>query len=156
MKKRGVMMATEVFLIWDGMRDHDKTAQLDCGTLSGGHLGYLKATLFMDEENFVLKAIFGPKYWDCQPTPYDFTTHQEEAVKLAEQYIKDGIVINISNRKVVLDTIQQIAEDNEALVTQNRVNPEMKKVWAQSFRDFMRLGAEKQEQGREPKVYISW
>ena len=61
---RVVAMGTNVYLSWNGMTDEEKNRQCTGFSSDIGHLGYLRASIWMDSENSALRTLFPPEFWE--------------------------------------------------------------------------------------------
>jgi hypothetical protein len=169
-------MGTDIYLVWKGMTEKDKDAQITGWSINAGNVGYLRASIGMVRENTVLRILFPEKYWySWKPLRYKFTKDKLESLdKVAREYIKAVL----ENRDIKFP-IENVAEDakNKAVEcaergfaivsaiakTSDKVRASVSALdfrrsimWLNSLYSFFELGYQLEEAKKNPKIYISW
>ena len=164
-------MGTDVYLSWDGMTEEEEKARYTGFRIDMGRVGYLRASIWATRENAVLRLLF-PEAWESEEgTPYDFKnpenikklhilarayllsylTGKDYLSEFEEEKIKEmrGVMEEFVNalKKLNCEVEIERPEENDL---------ERAVMWLNSLFAFYRLGIEKQEEGKNPKIYISW
>lgn len=154
-------MGTDVYLSWSDMGDGDKEKQITGWSIKAGKIGYLRASIGMVEENGVLRAIFPEHFWSGEKCKYDFKENFEQVKSILKNYVL-GNSIDIQDRdseqvKMGLAVVKMLSEAFDADEVKLYASADIERVeWAESVFEFMQLGLQLQENGKEPEVCISW
>lgn len=159
-------MGTDIYLDWNGKTEKDKEKQYTGWSIDAGDVGYLRASIGMTTENAFLRGLFSGKYWKAgKPLRYHFTKEGYKKLHIAglvylinsiagkeiihpemEAYHKFGDKITEMLGGMGFDEIQKADPCNFRLAV----------MWLNSVFSFYELGMEKEREGLEPKIYISW
>jgi len=156
-------MGTDVYLEWDGMTKEEEEKQITGFSINAGRYGYLRVGIRMINENIALREIFDEKYWKGTYR-YKFT---EEDFKRVCQIILGYLISEIFGIELPKDeTIKQMNKMHEALlnafknlgykVVINSKDISFVICWANSVLEFYKLGLQKEKEGKNPRVSISW
>jgi hypothetical protein len=159
-------MGTDIYLKWNGQKEDEAKDQVTGFSINAGNRGYLRASIGMHKENSVLRDIFPERYWKGEGAEeYDFDKNRIRCVNIIKGYILTVITgIEVTDTR---ETHQQQREmaDKIALLFEG-INAQVKKsgglgfessiMWANSLLNFFDLGLQKQKEGKNPTVYISW
>lgn len=163
-------MGTDVYLYWKGMTEEEKKAQYTGFEIYSGNVGYLRASIGMHDENEILRQIFPPKYWGTEdPQIYDFNKNYKNNIQYIMAYIMKPLITRELSDKPVLDqnlsenTLKGLYELYNKLKQSDMViqigtldGIDAKIKYASSVIDFLWLGKDKQDEKKEPTVYISY
>lgn len=166
-------MGTDIYLLWKGISSADQDPQNAGFSIQHGSAGYLRASIGMQQENYVLRALFDECYWNTDTTkPYDFKGNYVRMASLALPYLLACVtgeeIDGPTSREVFAQTIggqlaKALAQAGEGHV----VMPGSKSgdadqdlrygiMWFESLIEFFELGMEKQQSGLSPYPVISW
>jgi len=167
-------MGTDIYLEWDGMTEEEKKAQYTGFSIDAGRVGYLRASIGMVRENQVLREVFPNEYWDSEDSlPYDFKANYERVQEVGAKYLA-SILFDLPladenseamNYAKYGETINSLLcaifnggyQSGEYKVDMSRkLGIRYAVMWLNSLFDFFDLGYKKQEEGLNPRVYISW
>lgn len=173
-------MGTDVYLLWDGMTKKDKEKQR-WANLNCGHCGYLRASVGMYLENQVLSLIFPKKYWESrfEPVRYEFNMiGYREVLKIGAAYLtakifgsnsiepickEFGVIVPSdfeivdNNFRIGMSIVNTLKRLGFEVDTSSSLSPFRETImWLNSLFSFYELGMEKEEEKKNPKVYISW
>lgn len=158
-------MGTDIYLNWKGKTDDDEKKQITGYSIEAGNVGYLRASIGMTDENAVLRAIFPDKVWESSNENgevYDFKGNAVFLKSILKDYIagKDIDVGDRLNKQKEMDkNIKKMFSGLGGFwmtSTSDKEDLDRRKVWAKSLIEFFELGIKLQEQGKKPRVYISW
>jgi len=156
-------MGTDIYLSWKGQTKKEKEKQSTGFDIGSGDVGYLRASIGMVRENAFLKAIFEEDYWKGKELRYEFKKENYfEIQKLGFLYLltllnnkeKSDNEDNLLNPLLTL--LEQFKDKGFKVKVSNNLNFRMAILWLNSLFDFYELGLKKEEEGKEPKIYISW
>ena len=91
-------------------------------------ISYLRASIRMQREKKLLLLLFPKEYWRGKALSYDFKGNYCKLISLTKKYLEES-------------------DDKEFHYCLK---------WINSVFDFFDLGIQKQEEGLNPKIYISW
>ena len=169
-------MGTDVYLEWNRKSEADDNKQAENVLCTGGgNVGYLRASIHMQNENTILRMLFPDKYWQrSSKEEYDFIGNWDMLAQLVPVYLKavesgSEIVFsgNTGERQASLKkrteaitsaistSLQAVGKDIEISCphTEDIADAAM---WLRDVLDFFQLGAAKQKKGLKPYPYISW
>ena len=160
-------MGTDIYLSYKGMTKNDKKAQYTGWSIDAGKFGYLRASIGMATENAVLRMVFPNEYWEeDKPKRFHFTEDVYKKLHaIGLLYLRQNLIgtpiKNSEHEKhteVFKELFKQLAENLEAdeIVEGNIDCFRSAIMWINSLFSFYELGMEKEKEGKEPKVYISW
>jgi len=159
-------MGTDIYLCWNGMTKEDEEKQITGFDITKGDKGYLRASIGMIIENLILREVFEEKYWEStDPLEYDFKTKCLELPFLLKKYLLTKIEIELimerreipENLREFLEKIDLLELSKEPKLTSGMIKDIVSTIkWANSLIDFFLLGIKKQEEGKNPKILISW
>jgi hypothetical protein len=164
-------MGTDIILDWSGKSESEKAAQLECQNSSRlfvGEIGYIRAAIGMKRENGFLGFVFPDEYWfnkSGKPMPYDFGRMLPKMKEASEIYVKsaqEGSEPEFGEpyrRAVALDIATAILmkrKGYEPIHSTTDMKGEDVLEWLKSVWRFFELGLQKQNQGKNPSVFISW
>jgi len=154
-------MGVDVYLTWDGQTEEEREAQFTGFSIAHGHVGYLRASIGMVLENEVLRTLFPEEYWELkEPLEYDFKKNWENLPFVLKKYFEAVLTGELTEeQKEQMEFGIAVAEafKGEGEVSMSRSGDILRAVvWANSLIRFFRLGMRKQEEGKRPRVRISW
>jgi len=157
-------MGTDIYLEWDGKSEEDKKAQITGFDITAGRVGYLRASIGMIKENQILRELF-PDCWDGGEIPYDFLGNEDQLSRLAKKYISSELfkiemkeITEGQQRQIEMGTMLTTLFKSLGCDVVKGTNGEFlwSVRWLNSLIEFFALGMEKQKEGKNPKIYISW
>ena len=112
-------------------------------------------------ENEVLRTLFPEEYWELkEPLEYDFKKNWENLPFVLKKYFEAVLTGELTEeQKEQMEFGIAVAEafKGEGEVSMSRSGDILRAVvWANSLIRFFRLGIQKQEEGKRPRVRISW
>ena len=156
-------MGTDIYLNWDGKTKEEQEAQYTGYSIDAGDKGYLRASIGMANENAVLMSVFSSEYWDSQEDDgvvFDFS--KEKYVKLQNlglKYLLANVVgIEIPLKNELGEKVESLFKGlfgADSVVASKSGGFPSAVMWLDSLFRFFELGMKKQEEGKNPKVYIS-
>lgn len=138
-------MGTDIYLYKKG---HKKTE------------GYLRAGIFQERENGLLRMLFPNKYWDVcleegggEQSRYEFTDEGFETLTKIGRYYEDSVIHGTDFKRFSHPAKEQILQGHSLMEQPGYDNNIvfLEKVYA-----FYRKGLELESKGSNPEVYISW
>nr|BDD48286.1 hypothetical protein 7 [bacterium] len=164
-------MGTDVYMEWDGMRPSEKKARYTGFSIDAGNVGYLRASIWMDNENAVLRELM-PDHWeytekeaDSGGKPYDFEVKYAQLQRLARMYLlavmlgKEVEHREHAKAKEMSKALKKMLEEKgfgENVKGGEPMDLSSAVMWLNSLFQFFHLGMEKQKKGLNPRVFISW
>jgi hypothetical protein len=158
-------MGTDIYLSWNGMDEEEKKMQTDVGfDADAGEIGYLRASIGMVQENRLLRMLFPEVHWEPmdEGLSYDFKKGVELLPKALSQYVAgDELPETDSSRRqfqmgqIVAKMMTEVGDAEIAKISGGRDMDERVR-YARSVLRFFMFGMRLQEEGKNPKVYISW
>lgn len=164
-------MGTDIYLSWNGMTEEEKEEQMAGFSINAGRFGYLRASIGMTNENAILREVF-PDHWRLSEDeyvdgrPFDFM-NEENMIKL-EKWARFYLLLAIAGKEIHHEEMGH-AEAFGNMITGLMVKLGADKViesknndlrlavmWLNSLYDFYGLGYQKQKEGKNPKIIISW
>ena len=169
-------MGTDVYLEWEGKNEEDENKQAEgCLAIDAGDVGYLRASIHMENENALLRMMFPAKYWnEHSRDEYDFRANSEMLEMLGLRYLVSAVLGKavevpeeqneawIAGRKMAERLSQMLkgveeASGGDVSVFMGETDGLRDAVeWLNSVFEFFELGIEQQEKGLKPYPYISW
>ncbi|MFH1934300.1 MAG: hypothetical protein ABIN18_22350 [Pseudomonadota bacterium] len=159
-------MGTDIYLDWNGRTRKDKEKQITGFDINAGNAGYLRASIGMTTENAFLRGLFASDYWEAgKPLRYHFTEEGYKKLHMAGlAYLASSITgkeIEHPEMKAYHEFGNQITEifkgmGFDEVQKSDTCNFRHAVMWLNSVFSFYELGLQKEKQGLEPKVYISW
>ena len=167
-------MGTDIYLVWDGMTEEDRKRQCTGFSLDSGDRGYLRASVGMIRENIVLAIIFPEKYWNSpEPLPYKFKENWDLVVSLGASYIVSVLTDTLPDfqikkilrkakkrafkyynfGKAITEAIKKVTGDLD--VRMPTLDFPGAVIWLRSLFMFFGLGIKLEQEGKNPKIYIS-
>jgi hypothetical protein len=151
-------MGTDIYLRWDGMTEEDKKNQYTGYKITAGNVGYLRAFIGMIDENKVLRLIFPDEFWSGDgELPYDFVQYIDDVRMILKDYLigipLDDVGRGAAQRELgenITEFFNNLGVAVDSHVDVNRID------WAISVYAFIKLGVKLQQDGKNPKVDISW
>jgi len=163
-------MGTDIFLSWDGITDLEKAVQTAAArefALNAGHTGYLRAAIGMKRENALLRSIFPARFWydtSGRAMPYDFKTGLLALNRLAKVYIRsietdtepnlEGYALVTAMDKITKELLAK--RGYREVASTNDLTLDEAMDWLKELAEFFGLGAQKQLEGKNPRIFISW
>jgi hypothetical protein len=148
------------------MSEEDKRLQTDAGfDADVGDIGYLRASIGMMQENRLLRMLFSEEYWEPaeEGLPYDFVKGSELLPKTLSQYVAgEELPETESSRRqfqmgqMIMKMMSEADDDAVAQMSGGGRDMEERVRYARSVLRFFMLGVRVQEEGKKPKVWISW
>lgn len=169
-------MGTDVYLEWTGKKEADEKKQAEaCLTIAGGDVGYLRASIHMQNENAVLRLLFPDKYWhERSRDEYDFKANYEMLEHIGLKYILCSVTgkdlqvpeeqkPNMASLQQTgsaisraLKAVQQASNSSLGIYRGETHGLAGVVEWLNSLFQFFALGIAKQEGGVNPYPCISW
>ena len=161
------MMGTDIYLKWEGMGKKDEEKQYTGFDITKGSVGYLRASIGMVEENDVLRLIFPERYWGGYGKMYDFKKNLPRLKDIFTAYV-EGEKIKVESKSKVEqqlsgDAIRQMIKDVGGEAIEGTLKHDdadearaWRIKWAKSVVQFFALGLKLQEDGKKPRIVISW
>lgn len=146
-------MGTDIYLYWDGSTEADHKKQITGFSIDAGNVGYLRASIGMREENAVLRKVFPNEFWWL--TPKGKMMPEEEMKKLPKETQDRGPIYDFTNEKNVSNLHGAIRTYLSESMAES-VDLSGTIMWTHSLYRFYSLGCQKQREGKNPRVYISW
>lgn len=153
MKKERNLMGTDVYLLFDGQKENQTT-------------GYIRASIGMVNENFILRQIFPPECWeDTEENNFKYTFDLiPKLMRLREQYL-DAV-----RNSYKLGSMSESGVDHGHGIESflKSLHPEgtfvmpcinelgQAKLWFAQIFAHVNIGIIKEMNGLNPRVYISW
>lgn len=143
-------MGTDIYL-WENHQKTDEEEQ-----------AYIRASIWMTEENGVLRIVFPEKYWDCEANEFDFTDERMRVMTHALQnYLAEDPDVRVDyvneTGVAVAKMLQLIAKESGSEFKVCSGDDLDKEVWARTVLEFFNKGRDLQEKtGKKPIVGISW
>lgn len=166
------MMGTDVYLNWDNATEEDKKKQITGWDIGRGHVGYLRASIGMVKENQVLRAVFPEECWNGNAIEYNFKDNYERMTKIGAKYILSALCgksivhdtpitkghqTQIVMAESVFGMLEVVAKGkNGKIEVMNAEGFRYAVMWLNSLFGFFDLGYNKQKEGKNPTVEISW
>jgi hypothetical protein len=163
-------VGTDVYMEWDGMTPKEKKARYTGFSINAGHLGYLRASIGMVNENSVLRILM-PDHWEYTEEeannggkPYEFGKNLGLLARLARQYL----LAKMAGKEVEHPEHAKVHRLGKALLekleaagfeTVRRGDPvdvSSAVMWLNSLFQFFFLGMEKEKEGLNLGIFISW
>lgn len=122
-------------------------------------LGYVRASIWMREENAVLRQIFDERYWGGGGyIEYDFDQNVELFKRVAKQYSEGEIRVgNSTEMEKVMQAIDGALQRKGFESVKGEINSDEERTeWLKNLVKFFKTGWELQKKGKKPKIYISW
>lgn len=162
-------MGSDVYLNFDAMSEEEKKKQCTGFSIDAGNVGYLRASIGMYEENQVLRLVFPEKYWNNRTDnglKYDFIGNIRRLPDILHAYL-DGEKIKIDSESfkqqqefgnAVTSMVRSLfAKEGDEIDAESLTKQKSEKeMWANSVVQFFLLGCKLQNEGKNPKVEISW
>ena len=163
-------MGTDIFLKWDGISREEEAAQLAASRvfrLDAGHLGYLRAAIGMRRENSLLRFVFPAKYWynaTQDSMPFDFKAGLltlNEGAKIYLRSVTQGTEPDFQAYSLVaaMDKVtDELARRSgfETIASKKDLELDDAVEWLRGVAEFFGLGVKMMDNGRNPRIYISW
>lgn len=173
-------MGVDVYLKWKGMTEEEKKRQYTGFSIDAGRFGYLRASIWMQTEFDVLSLVFPDecwKGWEYKRYKFDELGFAElEKILLAylisktsgrplKSLLEEAKVVvreteDAKQRKATMDRMiakaNEIKNAGECVKTGGETSLLEAIVWSKSLLDFYKLGLEKEKEGKEPEVLVSW
>jgi hypothetical protein len=165
--EREILMGSDLYLSWKGMTEKEKKKQYTGWSIDAGKFGYLRASIGMTTENAVLRMVFPDEYWENpsgKPKRFHFTEDGYNKLHIISfLYIRQNLtgtpIKNSEHEKhteVFKELFKKLAESFDKVIEGNIDCFRSAIMWINSLFSFYELGMEKEKEGKEPKVYISW
>lgn len=167
-------MGTDMYLSWSGMTKEEKDNRITGYDIGCGDKGYIRASIGMYNENAVLRALF-PDHWeghgkgdyDEDGKPFDFLNkvNQRKLHQLAIAYLLSKLTETEVHHPELAESegiVKEIATILDKAFVKEAVHKDSNEelpyviMWLNSLFQFYRLGCQKQEDGKKPRIYISW
>lgn len=156
-------MGTDIYLSWNKITKKEKKDQCCGWNIYSGNLGYLRASIGMQNENGLLRMVFEDKFWegtaDEDGYEFDFIGNWEKIQRLGFMYlvgVVSGKPINQFNQGHGEAIKKLLEEFNDEVQMGGNLHFVEAVGFLNSVFEFFRLGCTKQQEGKNPKVYISW
>jgi hypothetical protein len=163
-------VGTDVYLGWDKMTPKEKKARYTGFSINAGDAGYLRASIGMVNENTVLKILM-PDHWECTEEEadnggkrYNFEENYALLGKVAKQYL----IATLMGKQIehpdhakmheVGNTLMKMLKGMGIGEVQGNRPADLSGavMWLNSVFQFFFLGMEKQKEGLNPRIFISW
>lgn len=174
-------MGTDIYMYWKGKTKEDKEKQATGFNIGHGDVGYLRASIGMTKENYVLRKVFPPEYWATEEksaladkegnmrfkfTPEGFAEMQKHCFAYILAVI-GKVDVDVDSDDVlkaqkemgekVMAAFGNISKDDMEITEPHSIwDFPSGIVWINSLLQFYELGMEKEKEGKEPRIYISW
>ena len=154
-------MGTDIYLSYEGQDQEEQDEQASVLFESNkGELGYIRASIWMKEENDFLRRLFPEDIWESpEPKSYDFDENYEKFKFLSEHYLL-GTPMEVPHdetAEVFAEVITKLAEKvGGTVVKGGEMDEEGKKKWLRSVKAFFDKGHQLQKQKCTPRILISW
>jgi hypothetical protein len=162
-------MGTEIYII-DDQISKEEYPDLEYA-IDKGSVGYLRASIHMEEENKVLFIVFEEYFTKKKGDDdlYDFEANFKRIPDIIEGYIngedikvpQEYLDINREMIKLNREMIKWLKtrfkpEEFEVMAHEHRLNDKDKKMWAKSLIAFFLIGIAKQKIGLRPRISVEW
>lgn len=152
-------MGVDVYLSWDGMTQDDESSRNEWLSLNNGNAGYLRAPWWMKREVLLLFTVFEGCHIDesPEPVPYDFEAKLPELERAAEEYRRsvekdERLAGGKAKVREMIEKAPKVAGfvdyPFEGLVLEESQD------WLNTVFEFFKLGRQRQEEGKNPKVHV--
>ncbi len=149
-------MGTDVYLMYDGKDPNGKNWEE----------GYIRASIGMVNENYVLRQIFPPECWEHEENNFEYTWDLvAKVMRIGEQYldaVHKGYQLG-SKGEAGVEHADNIANLLKSLVPEGATmqmggidNLNEARRWLQSVSNHVAIGISKARAGLNPTVDISW
>lgn len=148
-------MGTDVYLNYDGKKDDDD------------QIGYIRASIGMVNENFILRQIFPPECWELGENNFKYTHDLiPKLMRIGEQYLDavhngynlgskgEAGVDHGDNVAVLLKSIMPKSTNFQMMGGIDNLNDA--RQWLEHVLNHIAIGIAKAQSGLNPRVYISW
>lgn len=156
-------MGIDVYMKWNKQTKAEHDKQITGFNITCGKFGYLRASYGMTTECAILERIFPPEYWKCKKVRFDFRKGSATILDLLTGYIQGEKIHSdtLKEKTKVYDLMKSVFSGQDWEIQEPKLESEeekiyWRKVWAKSLIEFFRLGIEKQDEGKNPAVYISY
>lgn len=155
-------MGVDVYLYWDGMTKAENGKQTTGFSIGAGAVGYLRASIGMKNEIFILEHLFPAEFWSSdneEGLKYNFKENYEKCIRIGVHYLLAGLTGKQADIRIEYD---------EMVRALSYLFPDAKKIekgkiedfrsmimWLNSLFDFFDLGYRLQEERKNPRVFIS-
>lgn len=159
-------MGTDIYLVWNNQSEEEKERQCTGYSIDAGNSGYLRASIGMTTENYLLRVLF-PDHWEGdEPKPFDFTNpdNKKRLNACAVAYlvtVLTGKQVSHEKHKKAEKFGQELATVLEKMgigkaVSNGEMDLRSAIMWLNSLYNFYELGRKKQKEGGNPAILISW
>lgn len=168
-------MGTDIYMRWNGMTKEDHVLQCRGFDIGSGACGYLRASIGMANENYVLRTLFGDDYWKSGKTQaYDFANAFSRMMELALSYLiacltgssleenSEDASTEKSSGTLVVEALKKAGWSEGGIVfpgspgSDPLIDLRYGIMWFESLIEFFELGMAKQKEGLTPYPMISW
>lgn len=133
----------------------------------GDYKAYIRASIWMREENGVLRQLFPSEFWEGETLQFDF--HDEKLPELfasvMHNYVSNDseVSVEVCGKEyevmyAFMKALKKVAEEAGAETSSpDALNDDDRKEWATTVKEFFRIGHDLQKKmGEKPFVGISW
>lgn len=156
-------MGTDVYLEWEGVEDFSEGLEEEFENIT-----QLRANIWMDKENAVLRKIFGECF--AGEENYSFDQNVEVMRDTLKKYISGEEIeetptaekmVQEKMRSSILEALEKMASNSgEGEVTIQKggamESQEERVEWAKEVIRFFALGKVLEQNGNNPRVIVSW
>jgi hypothetical protein len=149
-------MGTDIYLSYDGQDMSDKYCQE----------GYIRASIGMINENYVLRQIFPPECWESEENNFKYTFDLvPKVMRVGEQYldaVHEGYQLGnageagVEHGNNIANLLKQILPEGTSMVMGGINDIFEAKRWLKTLSMHIAIGISKEQAGLNPKVVISW
>jgi hypothetical protein len=160
-------MGIDILMSYKGMSKEDKYLQdkhRRAHSIEGGSVGFLRASIGMEDEKNVLQTIFTIGFWGGKtPKRMEFKTACRTYKDVLTGYIEGEKIkpaFTIPGEKKMLLMYEKMAQDahedgRDAGIPKLNTKAE-RYMWASNVVSFFEKGLELEKAGKEPKILIRW
>jgi len=156
-------------LKWNEQTEEEHKAQITGFSITSGNKGYLRASIGMIKENYLLRLVFPKEFWEHQEKSlsYDFIKNYPKMLRLGWAYLvsvvlNKEIVISEEQKKqtkmgdMIIKMLNSQGWKNMGIVSHTESDFPFAVCWLNSLIEFFELGIQKQKEKLNPRVEISW
>ena len=159
-------MGTDIYLKWDGQTEEERKRQITGWSIDAGGAGYLRASIGMRLENRFLRFVFPEEMWDGEERRFEFTEGKYErlqkgayiylvCVMTGKDEIEKMLPMN-ATEKMGQVLMKVFGKTGGKIVVPRNDSLRSAVMWLESLYKFFELGMKLEEDGKRPRVRISW
>lgn len=145
-------MGTDIFL-YKSNSDVDKD----------NPIAYLRANVWQERENALLRMVFDEKYWKetvdernfSVPKRYEFTKQGFETLIKLTKHLENSVIVGSEFQRYKNPIVEHI-ENNNALIDQPGLENKVGLDFVENIILFYRKGLKLEQKGKKPEVVVHW